>query len=115
MYIRRSTLLRTAIISIAFLGSLSISQAVVLKINSVEPHSAVAGASVVIAGQGFAGDPASNIVFFGPVQASIVSGTTSALTVTVPAGASFDPITVNYGRENGLFPPTVPCDLRGLH
>ena len=38
--------------------------------------------------------PANNIVYFGAVKATVTSGTTISLTVTVPAGATYQPISV---------------------
>ena len=38
--------------------------------------------------------PTNNIVYFGAVRATVTSGTTTSLTVTAPAGATYQPISV---------------------
>jgi gliding motility-associated-like protein len=63
-------------------------------ITSFSPASGQAGTTVTITGTGFNATAANNIVFFGATQAAVsVAGTTS-LTVTVPKGATYQPITV---------------------
>ncbi len=57
------------------------------------------GTTVKINGTNFSTTPANNIVFFGAVKASVTAATATQLTVTVPAGASFQPISV---LVNGL-------------
>ena len=52
------------------------------------------GTSVTITGTNFNAVPANNIVYFGAVKATVTSGTTMSLTVTVPAGATYQPISV---------------------
>ena len=68
-------------------------------IYTFNPNSGNAGMTVTIEGTNFSSTAASNIVFFGAVQASVVSASTTNLLVTVPAGATFAPITVTV---NGL-------------
>jgi hypothetical protein len=58
------------------------------------PMVATNGASVLISGTDFSPVPASNIVYFGAVQAAIVSASPTHLVVTVPVGATFAPISV---------------------
>jgi len=52
------------------------------------------GTIVTITGNNFSSIPANNIVFFGAVKANIIGATTTQLTVIVPAGATYQPITV---------------------
>ena len=63
-------------------------------ISSFNPVSGPVGASVVIAGNNFDATPANNIVYFGATQATVTAATVSSLTVTVPSGGTFQPITV---------------------
>ena len=63
-------------------------------ITSFSPASGPVGTSVTITGTNFNAVPASNIVYFGGVKATVTTGTTTSLTVTVPAGATYQPISV---------------------
>ncbi|BAU52453.1 FG-GAP-like repeat-containing protein [Mucilaginibacter gotjawali] len=63
-------------------------------ITGISPASAQVGATVSIAGKNFNTTAASNIVYFGPVKAKVSSASATQLNVTVPAGASFGPISV---------------------
>jgi len=63
-------------------------------IISVVPSSGPVGTTVTITGTNFSAEPAENIVWFGAVRASVTSATTIQLTVTVPAGATYNPVTV---------------------
>jgi CHU_C Type IX secretion signal domain/Ig-like domain CHU_C associated/FG-GAP-like repeat/IPT/TIG domain len=68
-------------------------------ITSFTPTSGPVTTSVTITGTNFSTTPASNIVYFGAVQATVTAATSTQLTVTVPTGATFKPITVSV---NGL-------------
>src|SRR6188508_160230 len=63
-------------------------------VNSFTPSSGPLGTSVIITGTNFNAVPANNIVYFGAVRAMVISGSTISLTVTVPAGATYQPISV---------------------
>jgi hypothetical protein len=63
-------------------------------ISSFSPVSGPGGTMVTITGTNFSTTPADNIVYFGPVKSTVSIATANSLTVTVPAGATFDPITV---------------------
>ena len=63
-------------------------------ISSFSPASGPIGTTVTINGTNFSTTPANNIVYFGAVKSVVTAATTSTLTVTVPAGASYQPITV---------------------
>jgi hypothetical protein len=52
---------------------------------------------VTINGNNFNSTSSANIVFFGSVQATVSAATTTSLTVTVPAGNSYQPLTVTTG------------------
>jgi len=63
-------------------------------LTSFSPASGPVGTSVIITGTNFSTTPASNIVFFGATKATVTAATTTQLTVTVPVGATYQPITV---------------------
>ncbi len=82
------------------------------KIASFSPASGDVGTTVTINGSNFNTTPASNWVRFGAVQASVLTATASKLTVTVPVGASFGPVSVTNvatglsGASSSFFIPT---------
>lgn len=63
-------------------------------IYSVTPASGPIGTTVVIAGTNFSSDAARNVIYFGAVKAKVVVASSSQATCIVPAGASFEPITL---------------------
>ena len=67
-------------------------------ITSFTPTSGPIGTTVTIAGSNFDATPANNFVLFGATQATVSGATVTTLTVTVPSGATYQPITVltNY-------------------
>lgn len=65
-------------------------------ITSFNPASGPVGTSVTISGTNFAAIPG-NIVYFGATRATVTNATATDLTVTVPAGATYQPITVTVG------------------
>jgi hypothetical protein len=66
---------------------------------SFSPQSGRAGAAVIITGENFSSVPAENIVFFGSVRAEVVSASPTQLSVIIPQGTSYKPVTVTV---NGL-------------
>ncbi|OIR00601.1 FG-GAP repeat protein [mine drainage metagenome] len=77
---------------ISLLGFIKISAQPI--INSFTPASGAVGTTVTITGTGFNTLPTNNIVIFGATKATVTAASTTGLTVTVPTGASFGPITV---------------------
>ena len=67
------------------------------KISSFSPTSGPVGSTVTISGTNFSPTVANNMVYFGQIRASVNSASSSSLVVTVPSGASFQPITVTTG------------------
>ena len=63
-------------------------------INSFTPSSGAIGTTVTITGAGFNTQKNNDIVFFGATKATVTAAGTNSLTVTVPAGASFGPVTI---------------------
>ena len=68
-------------------------------ITSFSPTSGPIGTSVTITGTSFNTTPANNIVYFGAVQTQVSSATQTQLVVTVPKGATYQPISITV---NGL-------------
>lgn len=73
-------------------------------ISSFTPASGAIGTPVVISGANFSTTAADNIVYFGAVKAVLQSAGSTTLTVIVPAGASYHPISV---AVNNLIAYTV--------
>ena len=88
--------LRFILITFLFVGYASVSQvfAQATTITSFTPLSAKPGDEVTIAGTGFNTTAVNNIVFFGATKATVAAATATSMTVTVPTGATFAPITV---------------------
>jgi hypothetical protein len=80
------------------LGFLSLNLFSQPAIIAFSPGSGPAGSTVTITGTNFNTTPANNIVFFGTVRANVLTATISSLTVTVPAGAVYQPISVTVNR-----------------
>lgn len=92
-------LLRKGLIFYLILMCVSFSCLAQPAISAFSPVSGPIGTVVTITGANFGAAPSNNIVFVGGVKANVTSATTSLLTVTVPAGAMFQPIIVT---TNGL-------------
>ena len=63
-------------------------------ITSFTPSSGPPGTQIVISGTNFNPDPARNTVNFGEVKGSVTAASDNSLTVTVPAAASYQPLSV---------------------
>ena len=61
---------------------------------SVSPSVGIPSSSVTLTGTGFNATAASDIVYFGATQASVTAASATSLTVSVPLGATFAPVTV---------------------
>jgi hypothetical protein len=87
-------------------------QAQVPTISSFTPSRAKPGDLVTLTGTNFNTTPGNNVVFFGATRAIVTVATATSLTVTVPLGATYAPITllniVNSLTANSLtnFNPT---------
>jgi hypothetical protein len=63
-------------------------------ITSFSPLLGTNGEPVMISGTNFSATAADNIVYFGAVQATVLSASPTELVVTVPVGATYAPVTV---------------------
>lgn len=70
------------------------SQAGVPKISGVVPLTTAPGTTITISGEGFSTVSEENTVYFGAVKAPVASASSSNLSLRVPAGATYAPITV---------------------
>lgn len=70
-------------------------------ISSFSPRSAPTGSTVTITGTNFNPILNNNTVYFGAVKAAITGSSPSSLSVTVPAGATYQPISV-VNQASGL-------------
>jgi len=68
-------------------------------ISSFTPESGLIGTSVTITGTNFGRILTNNVVYFGATRATVTSASPTQLTVTVPVGSTYQPITV---LTNGL-------------
>jgi hypothetical protein len=82
--------------SVAFSGFVF---GVLPQVAGFSPVSGTIGSQVVVTGGNFGSTPESNIVYFGPVRATITAASATSLTVTVPKGAGYNPVSVT---TNGL-------------
>jgi uncharacterized protein YjdB len=63
-------------------------------ITAVTPNIDTVGDALVISGSNFNSTPSSNIVYFGATLGTVTAATSTSLTVTVPTGGTYKPITV---------------------
>jgi FG-GAP-like repeat/IPT/TIG domain/Secretion system C-terminal sorting domain/FG-GAP repeat len=63
-------------------------------ITSFFPLTGTVGTTVTISGTNFNATAANNVVLFGATKATVTAASTTQLTVTVPVGATYAPITV---------------------
>ena len=66
-------------------------------ITSITPATAMPGATVVLAGGTFDATAANNTVNFGAARAAVTLASSTSLSVTVPAGATYDQVSVTTG------------------
>ena len=77
-------------------------------INSVTPASGPVNSTVTITGSNFSATPAANVVRFGSVRVPVTTASTGSLTVTVPTGASSQPLTITTGGRTSVpFTPFI--------
>jgi hypothetical protein len=83
------------------------------KITSFAPATGPVGTVVTINGTGFGATPAANTVFFGTVKGVITEASSTQIRVKVPAGATYQPLSVQTGGLAAFstlpFVPTFGC------
>ncbi len=77
-------------------------------ISSILPAVAIPGTTITITGTNFNGTAANNIVYFGAVKATSVSGSSTSLSVVVPVGATNQQVTVLNSAVGLAAQSTVP-------
>ncbi|HZY37416.1 MAG TPA: FG-GAP-like repeat-containing protein [Mucilaginibacter sp.] len=85
---------RLLLVSIILFGSVDIFAQSAPAISSFSPASGPLGTAVIITGTGFNATAASNIVFFGATRAAVTAASATSVTVMVPAGATYQPISI---------------------
>jgi hypothetical protein len=71
----------------------------VISVNTVSPLKGAVGSTVTITGNYFSTIPSENKVWFGGVEANVLSSTATEITAEVPAGAGYERVSV---VRNGL-------------
>lgn len=74
-----------------------------ISLNTVSPLSAPVGGIVTITGNNFSTVLTDNEVWFGDVRASVLTATSTQLTVTVPSGAAYAPVSVRRGEFSSSY------------
>ena len=83
-------------------------------ISGFSPTSGSVRTEVTITGTNFDTTPANNIVFFGATKAIVTAASTTSLTVTVPVGATYQPITVTVNGLTGYSAKPFIVNFPGL-
>jgi hypothetical protein len=91
----------SARIALLLVTAVCLVSAQVPTITSFSPASGISGSSVVITGTNFSATASSNVVSFGGAKAAVTAASTTELTVTVPAGATYEPVTIVVGGKTG--------------
>ncbi len=84
-------------------------------INSFSPASGSIGSTVIITGNNFSITPAGNIVYFGAEQAHVNTATSTALNVTVPVGADYEPLSVTVNHLSAYAKLPFLVTFQGSH
>ena len=71
-----------------------VAQAATPAITSFSPTTGVIGTTVTISGTNFNTDKTKDIVFFGATMATVTAASATSLMVTVPTGATYQPVSV---------------------
>lgn len=69
-----------------------------ISLNTVSPLAGPVGSTVTITGDHFSTTLTDNHVYFGHVKATVLTATKTQLTVSVPAGASYAPVSVTKDK-----------------
>src|SRR5258708_5267867 len=82
-------------------------------VTSFAPLSGPVGTIVTITGSNFGATPSANIVYFGAPRATVTAASATSLTVTVPAGANYEPLSLSTGGVTPFF--SNPLNLPFFH
>lgn len=93
---------RILLITIIISGKISIAKSQVPTIANFSPSSGSVGTTVTITGSGFNTTAINNLVYFGAVKATVSAATATSIAVTVPSGASYEPISVTNNNLTGF-------------
>ncbi len=75
-------------------------------ITSVTADYGIPGSSVTIAGTNFSAVTAYDVVYFGATRATVTAASTTSITATIPAGATYGPVSVvNLGLNLSAYQP----------
>jgi hypothetical protein len=96
---------------LVFIGSGCLNLSAQPVITSFSPTSGPVGTHVIISGSNFNSDPSENIVFFGATKAAVNSASTTSLDVTVPAGATYQPVSVTNLADHLTAYSSKPFDV----
>ena len=77
-------------------------------ITSLSARDGDVGATITISGTNFGAAAANNVVFFGGMKATITAATSTSITVTVPRGVQYAPLTVINTQTNLSARSSVP-------
>ena len=80
-------------------------------INSFSPLNGPVGTTVNIVGSNFSADTSSNVVFFGATRANVLNASPTNLTVVVPIGATYQPISVVNTLTNLIGNSVLPFEV----
>lgn len=80
-----------------------------ISLTTVSPLKGPVGSTVTITGNYFSTTPSENIVQFGSIKAIVLVATKTQLTVTVPAGASYAPVSVTVNELTARY--HLPFDV----
>lgn len=78
-------------------------------ISSLSTLKGNVGTTVTITGSNFSPTPANNIVYFGDVKATVSGATPTSLTVVVPPGANYKPVSVSVNSLTSY--SSLPFDV----
>jgi len=100
------------LLTVCTLGEQCVSQS--LGLSSISPLSANAGASVTVTGWGFSPAIEQNIVFFGPVRGEVTAASSTQLSVTVPKGAGYGPLSVTVNGSTVFSQRSFDHSFQGI-
>ncbi|MBX2946312.1 MAG: VCBS repeat-containing protein [Cyclobacteriaceae bacterium] len=74
-----------------------------ISVNTVSPLRAAAGSTITITGEKFSSIPERNTVWFGGVQANVLTASKTELTVEAPLGSTYAPVGVTRDRLTSYY------------